>query len=62
MAEASYEHWGLLHRLQRLLEVVDTAVAAGEDLSGGGGEGGGKGGREVCFYYWGLHKAAAARV
>lgn len=29
-AESSYEHWGLLHRLQRVLEVLDNAEAAGE--------------------------------
>jgi hypothetical protein len=28
-AEAAYEHWGLLHRLQRVLEVIDNAEAAG---------------------------------
>eukprot|EP00878_Enallax_costatus_P018067 GHUV01019006.1.p3 GENE.GHUV01019006.1~~GHUV01019006.1.p3 ORF type:complete len:133 (-),score=47.16 GHUV01019006.1:1156-1554(-) len=31
-AESSYEHWGLLHRLQRVLEVLDTAEAAGRVL------------------------------
>jgi hypothetical protein len=29
-AESSYEHWGLLHRLQRVLELLDNAEAAGE--------------------------------
>eukprot|EP00775_Hariotina_reticulata_P004810 gene4810-5058_t len=28
-AEGGYEHWGLLHRLQRVLEVLDNAEAAG---------------------------------
>lgn len=28
-AESGYEHWGLLHRLQRVLEVLDNAEAAG---------------------------------
>lgn len=28
-AESSYEHWGLLHRLQRVLELLDNAEAAG---------------------------------
>lgn len=31
-AESSYEHWGLLHRLQRVLEVLDNAEAAGAVL------------------------------
>jgi hypothetical protein len=29
-AEGGYEHWGLLHRLQRVLELLDNAEAAGE--------------------------------
>jgi hypothetical protein len=29
-AEGGYEHWGLLHRLQRVLEVLDNAEAAGD--------------------------------
>lgn len=37
-AESSYEHWGLLHRLQRVLELLDNAEAAGNavglDLGG----------------------------
>jgi hypothetical protein len=33
VAEAGYEQWGLLHRLQRLLDVMDTAVAAGERVT-----------------------------
>jgi hypothetical protein len=33
-AESSYEHWGLLHRLQRVLELLDNAEAAG----GAGGQ------------------------
>lgn len=28
-AESAYEHWGLLHRLQRVLELLDNAEAAG---------------------------------
>jgi hypothetical protein len=28
-AEGGYEHWGLLHRLQRVLELLDNAEAAG---------------------------------
>jgi hypothetical protein len=30
IAESSYEHWGLMHRLQRVLELLDAAEAAGE--------------------------------
>jgi hypothetical protein len=36
-AEGSATHWSLLHRLQRALEVMDTAAGAGE--RGGGGAG-----------------------
>jgi hypothetical protein len=28
-AEGGYEHWGLLHRLQRVLELLDNAESAG---------------------------------
>jgi hypothetical protein len=38
-AESSYEHWGLLHRLQRVLELMDNAEAAGEWHWRGGGHG-----------------------
>jgi hypothetical protein len=29
IAESSYEHWGLLHRLQRVMELLDAAEATG---------------------------------
>jgi len=35
-AESSYEQWGLLHRLQRVVELLDNAEAAGEFCGGGG--------------------------
>lgn len=34
-AESSYEHWGLLHRLQRVLELMDNAEAAGGECHRG---------------------------
>jgi hypothetical protein len=46
-AESSYEHWGLLHRLQRVLELLDNAEAAGQgglgspEAAQGAGRGGG---------------------